>query len=235
VQLDGWYQISGDLNKPSKDNVDEAAMLEQLIQAGPYAISIDATSSEMKSYKAGVANPAGCKSGIGNNRLNHAVLLVGFGSENGQDYWKIKNSWGSTWGENGYYRIVRGSNKCGVAEDAVHSIVKASPMPTPSPTPTPTPSPIPVGHYGPPPCSNVDEVEVLVKDGVVCAKLCASDSDCPTDLPAGVRATPSCSLDNSHCGLKCGKDSGCPDGAECLKTGLFTGFCAYGQGMDIVA
>merc|ERR1711918_74516 len=111
---------------PTKKNVDEAAMLEQLVKVGPYAISIDATDSNMQHYSSGVANPSGCKNGIDQNRLDHAVLLVGFGTEGGQDYWKIKNSWGADWGENGYYRVVRGENKCGLAEDAVHSVVKAS-------------------------------------------------------------------------------------------------------------
>ena len=55
--------------------------------------------------------------------LDHAVLVVGYGSEGGKDYWKIKNSWNTDWGEDGYYRIVRGKNKCGLANDAVHSKV----------------------------------------------------------------------------------------------------------------
>merc|ERR1712183_471480 len=46
--------------------------------------------------------------------VNHAVAVVGYGTENGQDYWLIKNSWGDWWGSNGYIKVARGSNACGI-------------------------------------------------------------------------------------------------------------------------
>lgn len=81
----------------------EEKLQEALIKNGPISIGIDAT--PMQDYFGGIDNP---KCGSGSNDLDHAVLIVGFGEENGQKFWKIKNSWGPDWGEQGYYRIVRG-------------------------------------------------------------------------------------------------------------------------------
>ena len=60
--------------------------------------------------------------GKGKKQPNHAVLIVGYGTENGQDYWLVKNSWGKNWGANGHIKLARGSNQCGVAEVSVKNI-----------------------------------------------------------------------------------------------------------------
>ena len=76
----------------------------------------------MRYYTGGVAvpPPAYCPT----SKINHAVTLVGFGMDGNLPYWLIKNSWGTHWGENGYYRLVRGRGACGINLSAMTAIVE---------------------------------------------------------------------------------------------------------------
>lgn len=96
----------------------EAMLRLALALRGPLPVAIDAGARSFHSYKAGVYDDRACKSNL--RSLNHAVLLVGYGSESGHDYWLLKNSWGRNWGDNGYIKIARNRrNMCGVATYAV--------------------------------------------------------------------------------------------------------------------
>ena len=69
------------------------------------------------------------KSGIyqhvtGETLGGHAVKIVGYGEENGTPYWKIANSWNESWGENGYFRIIRGKNHCDIEEEVYAGLPK---------------------------------------------------------------------------------------------------------------
>lgn len=84
---------------------------------GPVAIAIEA-SSKFQAYESGIFHDPHCE-----HALNHGVLIVGYGSEKGKDYWIVKNSWGPDWGEDGYIRVDRNNVKCGFADEATVAIV----------------------------------------------------------------------------------------------------------------
>ncbi|XP_042507316.1 cysteine protease RD19A-like [Macadamia integrifolia] len=105
-------------------SLDEDQIAANLVKNGPLAVGINAVF--MQTYIGGVSCPYICS-----KRLDHGVLLVGYGAEGyspirlkNKPYWIIKNSWGERWGEHGYYKICRGHNVCGV--DSMVSTVAAA-------------------------------------------------------------------------------------------------------------
>jgi cathepsin L len=107
---------------------DNEALMEAVYKHGPVAVSIDAAHESFRFYSEGVFTSKDCK--IDPDDMDHAVLLVGYGTtEDGQDYWLIRNSWSTYWGESGYIRMARssgngeGTEDCGVTTDPVIAIV----------------------------------------------------------------------------------------------------------------
>ncbi len=89
--------------------------LKEAVSIGPVSIAIEADTKEFQLYTSGVLTGDSC----GTN-LDHGVLIVGYGVENNIEYWLVKNSWGPSWGDQGYIKIERSDSTddpgvCGIA------------------------------------------------------------------------------------------------------------------------
>uniref|UniRef100_A0A8D0HTT2 Cathepsin H n=1 Tax=Sphenodon punctatus TaxID=8508 RepID=A0A8D0HTT2_SPHPU len=98
---------------------DELGMTQAVGKYNPVSFAFEVTDDFM-SYKDGVYSSFKCDSTP--DKVNHAVLAVGYEEENGTPYWIVKNSWGPSWGIEGYFYIERGKNMCGLAACASYPV-----------------------------------------------------------------------------------------------------------------
>ncbi|KAK8629337.1 hypothetical protein V6N13_078181 [Hibiscus sabdariffa] len=153
VSIDGYQDV---------DDSDSALLCAVAQQ--PVSVGIDASSIDFQLYTSGIYDGS-CSDNP--NEIDHAVLIVGYGSEDKEKYWIVKNSWGTSWGMDGYFYLKRDTDVpngvCAVNAMASYPTKQSSsPSPYPSPSVPPPPPPPP-----PPPSPSPSE--------------CGDFSYCPSD------------------------------------------------------
>eukprot|EP01016_Furgasonia_blochmanni_P050771 TRINITY_DN78_c0_g1_i3.p2 TRINITY_DN78_c0_g1~~TRINITY_DN78_c0_g1_i3.p2 ORF type:complete len:408 (+),score=142.12 TRINITY_DN78_c0_g1_i3:65-1288(+) len=116
------FKIGGYADVPEQDEDQlQAAVAKQVV-----SVAIEADTEVFQFYEKGVIDDEDC-----GTQLDHGVAVVGYGVEGGRNYWKVRNSWGSSWGDQGYVKIARntggrGEGICGIALKPSYPTVQAS-------------------------------------------------------------------------------------------------------------
>jgi len=118
----GHFLSPGDVTAATSVGTD-VKDLEAAVARQPISVAIEADTRVFQLYKGGVLTDDAC-----GQQLDHAVLAVGYGTDGGNQYWKVKNSWSEKWGEDGYIRLARGKTagygECGIRHMASFPTVK---------------------------------------------------------------------------------------------------------------
>ncbi|KAH6781071.1 Granulin repeat cysteine protease family protein [Perilla frutescens var. hirtella] len=130
VSIDGYEDV------PENDE----KALQKAVAHQPVSVAIEAGGRDFQLYQSGIFT------GKCGTNLDHGVVAVGYGTENGKDYWIVRNSWGSSWGEQGYLRMERNvadkTGLCGIAVEPSYPTKTGENPPNPGPSPpSPTPKP----------------------------------------------------------------------------------------------
>jgi C1A family cysteine protease len=101
----------------------DPAQLKAAIAQGPVSVAIEADQFVFQFYDGGILNDESC-----GTELDHGVVAVGYGSDNGQEYFIVRNSWGASWGDNGYIKIANDGKQgspgiCGIASQPTYPIM----------------------------------------------------------------------------------------------------------------
>ena len=128
VSIDGYEDV------PTNDE----KSLKKAVANQPVSVAIEAGGRAFQLYQSGVFT------GLCGTDLDHGVVAVGYGTEDGVDYWIVRNSWGPNWGENGYIRLEQNvantsTGKCGIAIEPSYPTKSGQNPPNPGPSP---PSPV---------------------------------------------------------------------------------------------
>jgi len=123
-RADNYHYVGGYYGGAS-----EKEMMRELVNGGPLVASFE-PKNDLMYYGGGIyKSVAGQRAEW--EKVDHAVLLVGFGEDpNGQKYWTLQNSWGNTWGEDGFFRMARGSDESGIESIVVSADVVEDTRPT---------------------------------------------------------------------------------------------------------
>ncbi len=119
------FSVAAKISSWAAVSTNEEDIKSVLVSQGPLSVLLDAT--QLQFYQSGIwdGHIPGSSPWLGCSKssLDHAVLLVGYGMENNVPYWTVKNSWGEKWGEQGYFRITRGSGTCGINTAVTTSLI----------------------------------------------------------------------------------------------------------------